>query len=83
MCVYFTGESCSDVVKVTRSEWGARSTTLTSLKTKPVKFLFIHHTAGASCTTKADCIKSVKGVQDDHIDDNGWSDIGYNYLVSN
>jgi N-acetylmuramoyl-L-alanine amidase len=66
---------------VTRAEWGARNPTSTTAITRPVPRYFVHHTEGASCTTQAACSSIVKGIQDYHMNSNGWSDIGYNFLV--
>jgi len=44
----------------------------------------IHHTAGASdfnVTSQADSKPKVRAVQNLHMDVNGWSDIGYHFLV--
>ncbi|XP_053330050.1 uncharacterized protein LOC128503881 [Spea bombifrons] len=66
---------------VSKSNWGARSTKCTvGLKT-PLPLVLIHHTAGASCTSKSACIKQVKSIQSYHIDKRGYCDIGYNFLV--
>ena len=78
-------EKCSAnkrVEIVSRADWNARPSkvVLPSLS-KPVSMVFIHHTAGPSCTTKDECIKRVKQIQNFHMDDRSFSDIGYNYLV--
>ncbi|MBV2364351.1 N-acetylmuramoyl-L-alanine amidase [Streptomonospora nanhaiensis] len=60
---------------VSRSEWGARSprgsdTTTWSSRTEYI----VHYSEGPTD-------QSVKSIQDFHMDSNGWSDIGYNFLV--
>ena len=47
----------------------------------PVSYLFIHHTAGAQCSTRDACSAQMRSIQAYHMDTNGWADIGYNYLV--
>ncbi|XP_060586611.1 peptidoglycan recognition protein 1-like [Ruditapes philippinarum] len=47
----------------------------------PVKYVFIHHGAIGSCYTKASCTRMVKGYQNYHMANNGWSDIGYSFVV--
>ncbi|KAJ8317240.1 hypothetical protein KUTeg_005144 [Tegillarca granosa] len=47
----------------------------------PVDLFFIHHTSEQSCTDPAHCIKIVQGIQNYHIEHNGWWDIGYSFLV--
>jgi peptidoglycan recognition protein len=49
--------------------------------TTPVTYAVIHHSAGNTCTTKSTCISYVRGIQNLHMDTNGWGDIGYNFLV--
>jgi len=47
----------------------------------PVPYVVIHHGASASCSTQSSCTSMVKSYQDQHMDVNGWSDIGYNFVV--
>jgi len=49
--------------------------------TNPVTYAVIHHGASATCFDKASCINMVKSFQNLHMDTNGWSDIGYNFIV--
>jgi N-acetylmuramoyl-L-alanine amidase len=72
---------CNGVKIVTRSEWGARPPTGRTFLNLPLSKAFVHHSAGASCTTQASCMSTVKGIQDWHMDGNNWADIGYNFLV--
>ncbi|XP_078518042.1 peptidoglycan recognition protein 1-like [Lissotriton helveticus] len=66
---------------ISRSGWGARKVNcLTAMKT-PVPYVVIHHTAGAACNSKAKCVAEVKAVQNLHINNNKWCDIGYSFLV--
>lgn len=66
---------------VSRAEWGARAATSVTYISHPVPRYFVHHSAGASCYNQADCSAMVRGIQNLHMDTNGWSDIGYNFLV--
>lgn len=47
----------------------------------PVPYVVILHTATERCSTQADCVFIVRHVQTFHIESNGWSDIGYSFLV--
>ena len=67
---------------VSRSAWGARSPTHRhqNMPSTP-RYVFIHHSASGSCDSLRTCKEKVKAFQDLHIDDNGWADIGYSFLI--
>jgi hypothetical protein len=67
----------------TRSCWGARAPGAIS-SIAALSRAIIHHTAGSGdYTTSYETGKSkVRGVQNYHMDVNGWSDIGYHFLVN-
>ena len=68
----------------TRGEWGARSPRRAWSYATPVTHLAIHHTASTAdgnADTWSECAAAVRGVQNFHMNVNGWNDIGYNYLV--
>jgi N-acetylmuramoyl-L-alanine amidase len=46
-----------------------------------VKEGFVHHTAGTNNYTEAEVPKIIRGIYAYHVKSNGWSDIGYNFLV--
>ncbi|XP_033112156.1 peptidoglycan recognition protein 1-like isoform X2 [Anneissia japonica] len=75
------GDECSDVTIVSRSDWGARAPKSTSQLSLPVKYVFIHHTDGRACTSQSSCSSVVRGIQNYHMDDRGWDDIGYSFLI--
>jgi hypothetical protein len=68
---------------LTRAQWGADE----SLRgtgpryTGTPKAGFVHHTAGTNGYSAADVPKIIRGIYAYHVKGNGWSDIGYNYLV--
>eukprot|EP00057_Strongylocentrotus_purpuratus_P029502 XP_011683976.1 PREDICTED: peptidoglycan-recognition protein SC2 [Strongylocentrotus purpuratus] len=66
---------------ISRSEWGARSPKSTSNLVTPLPYAVVHHTDGSSCSTEASCMSQVRGIQNYHMDSNGWDDIGYNFLI--
>ncbi|CAL1547515.1 unnamed protein product [Lymnaea stagnalis] len=66
---------------VTRSEWGARAPKSISYLTHPVQYAFIHHAESSECFSQSACASQVRGFQNYHMDHNGWSDIGYSFLI--
>ncbi|XP_064484496.1 peptidoglycan-recognition protein SC2-like [Ornithodoros turicata] len=72
---------CPGVEIVPRSGWGAKKATSVKRMPNPVaRYVFIHHTTGAGCNSKASCSRLVRGYQSFHMG-KGWSDIGYNFLI--
>lgn len=65
-----------------RSCWGARSASCSSMSA--LTRAIVHHTAGAGdWTTSYEVGKTkVRGVQNLHMDGNGWCDIAYAFLVN-
>ncbi|XP_037740237.1 peptidoglycan-recognition protein SC2 isoform X2 [Chelonia mydas] len=66
---------------VSRSQWEARVPRNRDPLGTPVPYVIIHHTAGNHCTSQVSCSREVRGIQSYHMDKNGWSDIGYNFLI--
>jgi hypothetical protein len=69
---------------VSRSEWGARKPRSSSQlsSTKGVK---VHYTGSPEDVRMVDdhtrCVARVRAIQAGHMDGNGWSDVGYSFLV--
>uniref|UniRef100_A0AAG5DBS7 Peptidoglycan-recognition protein n=1 Tax=Anopheles atroparvus TaxID=41427 RepID=A0AAG5DBS7_ANOAO len=76
-------ESACMASVVKRSAWGAAKSTNVTYQLKPVANVIVHHTAGERCTTAAGCRELVRNIQAYHQTKNGWSDIGYNFLIGN
>ena len=68
---------------LTRAEWGADESLRRGSPSysKTVKAGFIHHTATANGYSQAEVPAMLRSVYAYHVKSNGWSDIGYNYLV--
>jgi len=67
-----------------RSCWAARSPSSTATQMGSLNRAVIHHTANASdfnTTSQAASKPMVRAIQNLHMDVNGWSDIGYHFLV--
>lgn len=67
-----------------RRQWGARlPKAVTGLPAENVKHLVVHYSA-ADSDEQADhknCAARVRGIQNYHMDGQGWADIAYNWLV--
>ncbi|XP_002730506.1 peptidoglycan recognition protein 1-like [Saccoglossus kowalevskii] len=72
---------CGDVQVITRAQWEARDPISKSTMPTPVDLSFIHHTAGNSCYNIDDCCAQMRSIQNYHMNDNGWNDIGYSFLI--
>lgn len=68
---------------ITREQWGADESIRRGSPSynATVKVGFVHHTAGSNDYTPEQAAAMVRGVYAYHVKSNGWSDIGYNYLV--
>lgn len=69
---------------ITRKQWGADAPG--PMATNPLtdkSKLFVHWSTGRfnKLVTRRGAKAAVLGIQDFHIDDRGWSDIGYSYVV--
>ncbi|AXT56227.1 N-acetylmuramoyl-L-alanine amidase [Aquimarina sp. MMG015] len=70
--------ACSKPSVVSRSQWGARPPR-SSFPTTNVTHLIVHHEFGSN--SSSDWAARVRSVQNFHMNSNGWSDIGYNFLI--
>ncbi|MET0425776.1 MAG: N-acetylmuramoyl-L-alanine amidase [Actinoplanes sp.] len=68
---------------VSRAGWSAdeKLVTGTISAASQVRVLFVHHTAETNNYSCADSPAIVRAIQKYHVKTNGWSDIGYNFLV--
>lgn len=65
-----------------RSSWGARSPQDTIDPRGSGDKLIFHHTGWNFSSTDFNATKQeIRDVQDYHMDNNGWSDIGYHYII--
>jgi hypothetical protein len=67
-----------------RTRWSARSPRATTAQDPhKVKEFFVHHSAspGKGIDSLDEQIRTMQGMQDFHMDERGWSDIAYHYVV--
>jgi PKD repeat protein len=74
-------DPCAPPIAVPQSEWraGLPDPDYTRSFTQ-VQHMIIHHSAGSN--TETDYVKVVRNIYLFHTQSNGWSDMGYNYLVA-
>ncbi|XP_076643433.1 peptidoglycan recognition protein S2 [Halictus rubicundus] len=68
---------------IARSQWGAKASKIAikNLRVDPPPYVIIHHSATDSCTTQAICQARTRSFQNYHMNEKGWADIGYNFVV--
>ena len=78
--------ACDAPPSVSRAVWGASLGLTNSVQYKntpsytTVSHLIVHHSAGGNISTN--WAATVASIFDFHVNSNGWSDIGYNYLIA-
>lgn len=66
----------------TRAAWGARAANPGWLATQPPNAFVVHHTfSPGRCGSQAACDTAMRGMQNHHMNTNGWADIGYNFCI--
>ncbi|XP_046374928.2 peptidoglycan-recognition protein SC2-like isoform X2 [Haliotis rufescens] len=66
---------------ISREEWGARSPSSITNLTAAARYAFIHHGESRTCSGQSSCSAIVRSYQNYHMDTNGWTDIGFNFLI--
>lgn len=66
---------------MTRREWGALPAEYENKLNLPVPYVVIAHSATDACYTEAACSKLVRAMQAQNMDERGFPDLKYNFLV--
>lgn len=67
---------------ITRAQWKARQPKKTLPLPSPVPYVVIHHSyIPPACYTSVECYQAMKSMQNFHMDDRNWWDIGYHFAV--
>lgn len=74
--------SCEKLEIVERDAWRARPKWRAQNMYTPLNHVVICHTSGQQCRSKTSCIRRVQMIQTFHLDDRGWWDIAYNFLIA-
>ncbi|KAJ4918321.1 hypothetical protein JOQ06_026366 [Pogonophryne albipinna] len=79
---YIDGEMATTVEIVSRQQWGAAAPKQAPEKFSCAERVIIHHTDTPSCSSRSECVSRVASIQDWHMTERKWDDIGYNFLVA-
>ncbi|KAF4011149.1 PGLYRP1 [Cervus elaphus hippelaphus] len=66
---------------VSRQGWKAQASRCSQRLRQPVRYVVVSHTAGSVCVTPASCQQQARNVQHYHVQQLGWCDVGYNFLI--
>uniref|UniRef100_H3BXH0 Peptidoglycan recognition protein 5 n=1 Tax=Tetraodon nigroviridis TaxID=99883 RepID=H3BXH0_TETNG len=66
---------------ISRAEWGAVPPKSRAELDGPARKAVVHHTALAKCSGLSGCRDLLRSIQRFHMDERGFDDIGYNFLV--
>ncbi|XP_043261235.1 peptidoglycan-recognition protein SA isoform X1 [Colletes gigas] len=72
-------ENCPTIIS--RSQWGGQEATNMNYLILPIPYIVIHHTVTPECTTKVSCSARVENIRSYHMNDLGWHDMGYSFLI--
>lgn len=76
-----SNKECAGVEIVRRKEWFSRVAYRSANVKLPLNHVVIQHTVTPFCKNKPQCGRNVRFIQDMHLDERGWWDIAYNFLV--
>nr|UEN71113.1 peptidoglycan recognition protein-S1 [Glyphodes pyloalis] len=80
-CFCFIGLVSGDCGIVDKNGWGGLEPVHIEYLPRPVDLVIIQHTVTPSCSTDASCKDTVRGIQDYHMDQLGYWDIGASFYV--
>ncbi|KAF7282616.1 peptidoglycan-recognition protein 2-like [Rhynchophorus ferrugineus] len=86
LCVWQIGLNIAELPSVcpeivSKQSWNASAPVGVDYLIVPVKNVIIHHTVSDECLTKEDCATLLQNIQNFHIDQMEFHDIGYNFLI--
>ncbi|XP_063913546.1 peptidoglycan-recognition protein SB1-like [Zophobas morio] len=77
---YFVQCACPTIIS--RSQWGAAAPKrVIRLRQNPPPFVVVHHSDTPVCNSESQCKTRIKNIQSQHMKNNGWDDIGYNFVI--
>ena len=66
---------------ISKNRWGGQSAINVEYTVKPLKYVIIHHTATPTCVDEYDCSDRLVNMQNYHMNELGFNDIGYNFII--
>ncbi|KAM7349105.1 peptidoglycan recognition protein SA isoform 2-T2 [Cochliomyia hominivorax] len=66
-----------------KRQWGGQLSQIVDYRPIPIKYVIIHHTVTRECTTFLKCSEILQNMQNYHMNDLEYNDIGYNFLIGN
>nr|BBG28438.1 peptidoglycan recognition protein SA [Gryllus bimaculatus] len=66
---------------ISREKWGGRVPKRIDYMVIPLPYVIIQHTATPKCTSMEECTDRVRSIEADHMNNNGWDDIGPSFLI--
>ncbi|XP_017775383.1 PREDICTED: peptidoglycan-recognition protein 2-like [Nicrophorus vespilloides] len=70
---------CPKIVK--RNQWGAKAPQEVDYVIIPVEYVVIHHTVTDTCSSEVSCSNILSNIQNFHMNDLKFHDIGYNFAI--
>ncbi|KAJ8972664.1 hypothetical protein NQ317_014023, partial [Molorchus minor] len=70
---------CPDIIQ--RSQWEGRTPVAVDYAIVPVNYVVVHHTVTPECNSKSSCSEIMRSIQNFHMDNLEFHDIGYNFIV--
>ncbi|XP_070152810.1 peptidoglycan-recognition protein SA [Polyergus mexicanus] len=75
----FAEVKCPNIIS--RNEWTSVSAGDVNYLIIPIPYVIIQHTVTVECNSRQTCATSVDNIRSYHMDQLGWDDIGYSFLI--
>lgn len=75
------GESSKCPEIITRTRWGGRIPLEVDYSLIPIEYVIVHHTVTPTCSNEKTCSEMIKSIQNFHMENLEFHDIGYNFLI--
>lgn len=80
--IYIKIDIGEDPIFISRNDWNAKAPKKEDkMRHIPPEYVVIHHSATPNCNNLDECKSAVKSIQNFHMNDMKFYDIGYNFLV--